>query len=60
MQPTNQKFNVDGTSIYRLENAKIVEEHANWNLATMMQQLGVIEIPKEVRSESRQEVKARA
>jgi len=64
MQPTNQKFNVDGTSIYRLENSKIVEEYANWNLATMMQQLGVIEIPKEVRGhsgqESRQEVRSQA
>jgi steroid delta-isomerase-like uncharacterized protein len=62
MQPTNQKFNVDGTSIYRLENSKIVEEYANWNLATMMQQLGIIEIPKEVRSshESRQEVRSQA
>jgi len=60
MQPTNRKVSVSGTSIYRIENSKIAEAHANWNLATMMQQLGVIEIPKEVRSESRQEVKARA
>jgi len=64
MQPTNRKCTVDGTSIYRLENSKIIEEYANWNLATMMQQLGVLEIPKEVRgelatNESRQEVKAR-
>lgn len=61
MQPTNRKFNLEGTSIYRLENSKIAEEHANWNLATMMQQLGVIEIPKETRAEakhdSRQEAK---
>src|SRR5258708_25661319 len=64
MQPTNQKFNVDGTSIYRLANSKIAEEYANWNLATMMQQLRVIEIPKEARSgsghESRQEVRSQA
>jgi steroid delta-isomerase-like uncharacterized protein len=64
MQPTNQKFSVDGTSIYRLENSKIAEGYANWNLATMMQQLGVIEIPKEARSgsghESRQEVRSQA
>lgn len=61
MQPTNRRCTLDGTSIYRLENSKIVEEYANWNLATMMQQLGVVEIPKEVRSESmgsKQEVKA--
>ena len=64
MQPTNHKFSVDGTSIYRFENSKIAEEYANWNLATMMQQLGVIEIPKEIRGEayheSRQEAKAQA
>ena len=55
MQPTNRKVTVDGTSIYRLEGSKIAESHANWNLATMMAQLGVIEVPKEVLSGARQE-----
>jgi len=50
MQPTNRKVTVDGTSIYRLEGSRIAESHANWNLATMMAQLGVIEVPKEVLS----------
>lgn len=62
MQPTNRKATVDGTSIYRLENGKIAEEYANWNLATMMEQLGVVEVPKEARSETyhgaRQEARA--
>jgi steroid delta-isomerase-like uncharacterized protein len=49
MPPTNRKVTIDGTSIYRLEGAKIAESHSNWNLATMMQQLGVMEIPEEVR-----------
>ena len=49
MQPTNRKVTVDGTSIYRLEGPKIAEAHANWNLASMMQQLDVTEIPEEVR-----------
>jgi steroid delta-isomerase-like uncharacterized protein len=48
MQPTQRKVTIDGTSIYRLEGAKIAESHANWNLATMMAQLGVVEVPKEV------------
>ena len=47
MQPTQRKITIDGTSIYRLEGAKIAETHANWNLASMMTQLGVVEVPKE-------------
>ena len=47
MQPTNRKCTVNGTSIYRLEGEKIAEEYANWNLARMMAQLGVLELPKE-------------
>ena len=55
MQPTNRKVTIDGTSIYRLEGSKIAEAHANWNLATMMAQLGVIEVPKEARGDAKQE-----
>ena len=55
MQPTNRKVTIDGTSIYRLEGSKIAEWHANWNLATMMAQLGVIEVPKELRGDAKQE-----
>ena len=64
MPPTDRKVTIDGTSIYRLEGSKIAEAHANWNLASMMAQLGVFEVPKEARGEtkqeSRQEVKSRA
>ena len=56
MQPTNRKATVDGTSIYRIEGSKIAEVYANWNLATMLQQLGVAEIPSEVRAGSNYEV----
>ena len=56
MQPTNRKAAIDGTYIYRIEGSKIAEAHANWNLATLMTQLGVIEVPKEVRSEARSKV----
>jgi steroid delta-isomerase-like uncharacterized protein len=63
MPPTDRKVTIDGTSIYRVEGSKIAETHANWNLATMMTQLGVFEVPKEMRGEvkqeSKQEVKAR-
>lgn len=53
MQPTQRKVTIDGTSIYRLEGSKIAESHANWNLATMMAQLGVLEVPKEAMSAAR-------
>jgi len=52
IQPTNRKASVNGTSIYRLEGSKIAEEHANWNLTTMLAQLGVVEVPKEVMSDT--------
>ena len=55
MQPTNRKATVNGTSIYRLEGSKIAEEYAHWNLATMMAQLGVGELPKESMSSANQE-----
>ncbi len=48
MPSTNRHATIDGTSIYRLEGSKIAEAHANWNLASLMAQLGVVEVPKEV------------
>src|SRR5271165_2788261 len=57
MQPTNRKVTLDGTSIYRLENLKITETHAFWNLASMMEQLGVIEVPTEARGSAKRESK---
>lgn len=64
MQPTNRKVTIDGTSIYRVEGSKITEAYANWNLASMMAQLGVIEVPREAMSGatqgSRQEASAQA
>ena len=59
MQATNRKATVNGTSIYRLEGSKIAEEYANWNLTTMMAQLGVVELPKEAMSGAYQEAKTR-
>ena len=53
MQPTQRKVTIDGTSIYRLEGSKIAESHANWNLASMMAQLGVAEVPKEALADTR-------
>ncbi|WP_035350097.1 ester cyclase [Edaphobacter aggregans] len=47
MQPTNRNATVSGTSIFRIENSRIVEQWADWNLMSLMEQLGVATIPKE-------------
>ena len=53
MQPTQRTCTIDGTSIFRLEGTKIAESHAYWNVASMMAQLGVTQVPKEVMSSAR-------
>ena len=51
MPATNKKAAVTGTSIYRLEGSKIVESWANWNLMSMMEQLGISSAPQEQRTQ---------
>jgi steroid delta-isomerase-like uncharacterized protein len=46
MPPTNKKASVTGTSIFRLEGPKIAEEWANWNLMSMLEQLGLAKAPE--------------
>ena len=46
MPPTNKKASVTGTSIFRIEGGKIVEEWASWNLMSMMEQLGITMAPQ--------------
>ncbi len=46
MQPTNRKATVSGTSIFRIEGGKITEQWADWNLMSLMDQLGVATAPK--------------
>src|SRR5258707_2788305 len=46
MPPTNKKASVTGTSIFRIEGSKIVEEWASWNLMSMMEQLGIAAAPQ--------------
>lgn len=41
LAPTNRKANVSGTSIFRIKDAKIVEQWTDWNLMTLMEQLGI-------------------
>ena len=44
--PTNRGCTVSGTSITRIEGGKIVEHWADWNVLTLMQQLGVAAAPR--------------
>jgi steroid delta-isomerase-like uncharacterized protein len=41
LPPTNRMATVSGTSIYRIEGGKIVEQWSDWNLMTLMEQLGI-------------------
>ena len=42
IEPTGKQVTVSGLTISRLENDKIVEEHQNWDVFGMMQQLGAV------------------
>jgi steroid delta-isomerase-like uncharacterized protein len=44
--PTNRGCTVSGTSITRIDGGKIVEHWADWNVMTLMEQLGVAAAPK--------------
>jgi steroid delta-isomerase-like uncharacterized protein len=46
VQPTNRPCTVSGTSISRMEGGKVVEHWADWNVMTLMEQLGVSAPPK--------------
>jgi steroid delta-isomerase-like uncharacterized protein len=46
MAPTNRKATISGTSIYRISGGKIVEQWADWNLLSLMEQLGIASAPK--------------
>ena len=40
-RPRIARASITGTSIYKLESGKIVEQWSHWNLMSMMEQLGV-------------------
>jgi steroid delta-isomerase-like uncharacterized protein len=46
MQPTEKSAKVSGTTIYRIEKGKIVESWADWNLLSLMEQLGLAAAPQ--------------
>lgn len=41
LAPTNKKAVISGTSIFRIQDSKIVEQWSDWNLMSLMEQLGV-------------------
>jgi steroid delta-isomerase-like uncharacterized protein len=46
LAPTRKSATVGGTSIYRIKNHKMVEQAADWNLLTLLEQLGAATAPK--------------
>jgi steroid delta-isomerase-like uncharacterized protein len=46
MAPTNRSATVSGTDIHKIEAGKIVETWSNWNLLSLLEQLGLAATPK--------------
>lgn len=41
IEPTGRRIRVTGTTISRIENGKVVEDHIQWDALGLMQQIGV-------------------
>jgi steroid delta-isomerase-like uncharacterized protein len=46
MQPTEKSATVSGTAIYRIDKGKVVESWSDWNLLSLMEQLGLAAAPQ--------------
>jgi steroid delta-isomerase-like uncharacterized protein len=44
--PSRKTASVSGTSIFRIKNNKISEQFVDWNLLTLLEQLGAATVPK--------------
>jgi steroid delta-isomerase-like uncharacterized protein len=44
---TDRTATVSGTTIFRIEDGKMVEQWSDWNLMTLMGQLGITKIPQQ-------------
>jgi steroid delta-isomerase-like uncharacterized protein len=53
VQPTHRNASVTGTSICRIKNGKIFEQFADWNLLTMLEQLGAATAPRQTTAAQR-------
>lgn len=47
MAPTHKTASISGTTINRIENGKIAEQWSDWNLLSLMEQLGLATAPKQ-------------
>ncbi len=47
VSPTNRNASVSGTSICRLKNGKITEQWVDWNVLTLLEQLGAATAPRQ-------------
>jgi steroid delta-isomerase-like uncharacterized protein len=52
MPATNRTATVSGTSIFRIEDRKIAEQWSDWNLMSLMEQLGMAKIPEQVEAKT--------
>ncbi len=46
MSPTNRMATVTGTTIFKFDGNKITEQWSDWNLLTLLEQLGLSTAPK--------------
>lgn len=53
LEPTNRSATVTGTSIFKIEDCKIVEQWADWNLLSLLDQLGLAAVPGRVQKKAR-------
>jgi steroid delta-isomerase-like uncharacterized protein len=60
MPPTNKNASVTGTSINRIEGSKIAEMWSNWNLMSLMEQLGIAMAPQAQSNATKGESKVQA
>jgi predicted ester cyclase len=49
LQPTNKRAQWAGISIDRIEQGKIVENWVSWDMMGMLQQLGVVALPSQLK-----------
>jgi len=60
LAPTNRKATVSGTSIHRIHNSKIAEQWSDWNLMSLMEQLGIASVQASQSNASKAESKVHA
>ncbi len=53
LEATNRSATVTGTSIFKVEDCKIVEQWADWNLLSLLEQLGLATAPGRVQEKAR-------